>query len=239
LKEHGKSKRVPRKKPWLRPENITKRLSWTRVEKKRKRNWRTVCWSDEATFYVGESNNIFYVTRGPNEEWLGKNLKPTFKSGRTAVGVWTCFCGDEIGPLVILPKGGTMTAKRYIEVLKKHFIPFYRRMRAKYGPSVVIQEDNAPWHKAKTVRAFLTKQKVKILSWPPQSPDLTPIENLWKQIKGRIGHREHRAQNVAEMEQALREIWPQIKPESLLTLCDSMPCRLDAVIKNKGGSTKY
>ena len=87
LKEYGKSKRVPRKKPWLRPENKTKRLLWTRVEKKRKRNWRTVCWSDEATFYVGESNNIFYVTRGPNEEWLGKNLKPTFKSGRTAVGV--------------------------------------------------------------------------------------------------------------------------------------------------------
>ena len=94
LKEYGKSKRVPCKKPWLRLENITRRLSWTRVEKKKKRNWRTICWLDEATFYVGESNNIFYVTHGPNEEWLGKNLKPTFKSGRTAVGVWTCFCGD-------------------------------------------------------------------------------------------------------------------------------------------------
>jgi hypothetical protein len=83
----------------------------------------------------------------------------------------------------------------------------------------------------------LTKQKVKIL--PPQSLDLTPIENLWKQIKGRVGHREHRAKNTAEMEQALREIWPQIKPESLLALCDSMPRRLDVVIKNKGGSIKY
>ena len=96
-----------------------------------------------------------------------------------------------------------------------------------------------PWHKAKTVRAFLTKQKVKILSWPLQSPDLTLIKNLWKQIKGRVGHREHRAKNVAKIEQALREIWPQIKPESLLTLCDSMPRRLDVVIKNKGRSTKY
>ena len=71
---------------------------------------------------------------------------------------------DEIGPLIILPKGGTMTVKRYISVLKEHFIPFYRRIRAKYGPLVVIQEDNALWHKAKTVRDFLTKQKVKILS---------------------------------------------------------------------------
>ena len=102
-----------------------------------------------------------------------------------------------------------------------------------------MQEDNAPWHKAKTVRAFLEKQKIKILSWPPQSPDLTPIENLWKQIKGRIGHREHRPKNIKEMVQALREVWPQIKPESLLILNNSMPRRLDAVIKNKGGSTKY
>jgi len=117
-----------------------------------------------ATFYVREDNNVFYVTQGPNKEWLAKNLRPTFKSGRTAVGVWTCFCGEDIGPLVILPKGGTMTAKRYVEVLKEHFIPFYRRMRAKQGPSVVIQEDNASWHKAKIVRAFLKKQKVNILS---------------------------------------------------------------------------
>jgi len=36
---------------------------------------------------VGEDNNVFYVTRGPNEEWLGKNLRPTFKSGRTVVSV--------------------------------------------------------------------------------------------------------------------------------------------------------
>jgi len=239
LKVYGKAKRVPRKKPWLRGENRKRRLTWTRVEKKRKRNWNTVCWSDEATFYVGENNNVFYVTRGENEEFLEKNLKPTFKSGRTKVGVWTCFCGEDIGPLVIIPKGGTMTALRYIEVLKKYFIPFYRRMVCKYGPEVVMQEDNASWHKAGAVRKFLAKQNVKYLSWPPQSPDLTPIENLWKQIKGRIGHREQRPKNIKEMEQALREVWPQITPESLLTLNNSMPRRLDAVIKNKGGSTKY
>jgi hypothetical protein len=87
LKVYGKAKRVPRKKPWLRPKNIKRRLTWTRVKKRRKRKWNTVCWSDEATFYVGEDNNIFYVTRGANEEFLEKNLRPTFKSGRTLVGV--------------------------------------------------------------------------------------------------------------------------------------------------------
>jgi hypothetical protein len=59
-----------------------------------------------------------------------------------------------------------MTAKRYIEVLKKHFIPFYQRMRRKYSPEIVMQEDNASWHKAKVIRDFLKTQNVKYLSWP-------------------------------------------------------------------------
>ena len=83
-----------------------------------------------------------------------------------------------MGPLVILEKGGTMTVKYYLEVVKKYFLPFYRRMRRKYGPDVVMQEDNALWHKAKLVTNYLDKQKVKRLRWPPQSPDLSPIENL-------------------------------------------------------------
>jgi transposase len=190
-------------------------------------------------FYVGENSNLFYVIRGANEEFLEKNLKPNFKSGRTKVGVWSCFCGKHMGPLVIILKGGTIMAKRYIEVLKKHFILFYKRMVRLYGQEVVMQEDNASWYKANAVRKFLKTQKVKYLLWLPQSPDLTLIENLWKQIKGRIGYREQRPKNIKEMEEVLREVWPQITPESLLTLNNSMPRRLDAVIKNKGGSTKY
>ena len=100
------------------------------------------------------------MTRGPGEEFLDKNLKPSFKSGRTSVGVWSCYCRDEMGPLVIIEKGGRMTAKRYLKTLKKHFILFYRRMVQKYGPGVVIQEDNAPWHTAKIVQKYMAKQGI-------------------------------------------------------------------------------
>jgi len=84
-----------------------------------------VCWSDEVTFYIGEDNNICYVTRAPGEEWEDRNLKPSFKSGRTSVGVWSCYCGDEMGPLVIVLKGGTMIVERYLETVKTHFLPLY------------------------------------------------------------------------------------------------------------------
>jgi hypothetical protein len=44
-----------------------------------------------------------------------------------------------------------MTAKRYIKVLKKYFILFYKRIKRKYKNHVVMQEDNTPWHKAKSI----------------------------------------------------------------------------------------
>ena len=78
------------------------------------------------------------------EEWLEKNLKLSFKSGRQAIGAWSCFYGPYIRPLVIIPKGGIMIAAWYKEVLREYFIPFYKRIRRLYSLEVVIQEDNTP-----------------------------------------------------------------------------------------------
>jgi hypothetical protein len=165
LRNAGKRKRRPRKKPFLKPEHKKARLIWCKEEKRLKRDYNKVCWSDEVTFHIGEDGNVCYVTRASrkDEEWLEKNLQPSFKSGRTSVGVWSCYCGDEIGPLVIIEKGGTMTAARYLETVKKYYLPFIRRMKAKYGRDVVMQEDNASWHKAKLVTRYLDRQKVKRL----------------------------------------------------------------------------
>ena len=115
LKSFGKAKRRPRKKPFLSPLHKKKRRIHCRAEKAMKRDPRKVCWSDEVTFEVGEDTNTFWVTREARreEEYADKNLRPTFKSGRTTVGVWSCFCEDEIGLLYMLPKEENMTAKRY------------------------------------------------------------------------------------------------------------------------------
>jgi hypothetical protein len=124
LKSFGKAKRRPRKKPFLSPLHKKKRRIHCRAEKAMKRDPKKVCWSDEVTFEVGEDTNTFWVTRGAGreEEYTDKNLRPTFKSGRTIVGIWSCFCGDEMGPLYMLPEGENMTAKRYNGYFKHYSV---------------------------------------------------------------------------------------------------------------------
>ena len=39
-------------------------------------------------------------------------------------------------------------------------------------------QDNVPCYKAKIVLSFLEEEGIGVMKWPPQSPDMNPIENV-------------------------------------------------------------
>lgn len=43
----------------------------------------------------------------------------------------------------------------------------------------IFMQDNSPIHKARRSMAWFARQNVELLNWPPFSPDLNPIENVW------------------------------------------------------------
>ncbi len=74
-----------------------------------------------------------------------------------------------------------------------------------------VQHDNDPKHTAKATKEWLKKKHIKVLKWPSQSPDLNPIEILWKELKVRVAKRQPR--NLNDLERICKEEWDKTPPE--------------------------
>jgi transposase len=81
--------------------------------------------------------------------------------------------------------------------------------------------------------------KVPEMDWPAQSPDLNPTENLWDELEHRLRSRLQRPTSLSALATALQEEWAAIPPEMFRRLVESLPDRVRAVIKAKGGPTRY
>jgi transposase len=98
-------------------------------------------------------------------------------------------------------------------------------------------QDNVPCHKAKKVMDFLREQNVETLNWPPHSPDLNHIENIWKIIGERALKTNPR--NQEGLWSLLKVEWNKITPPFCRSLISSCSRRCQAVIDAKGMFTKY
>ena len=98
-------------------------------------------------------------------------------------------------------------------------------------------QDNDPKHTAKLTKEWLHLRNVNVLEWPAQSPDLNPIENLWKMLKIQVHNRNPRS--LEELKTFCHEEWAQINPMICRKLTDGYKARLKAVLANGGFGTKY
>ncbi|KAK1791249.1 hypothetical protein P4O66_013265 [Electrophorus voltai] len=101
-------------------------------------------------------------------------------------------------------------------------------------PSHVM--NNAPCHTAGSIKVWMRDHQNKTISWPAQSPDLNPTENLWNVIQRKMDG--HKPSNKAELLEFLCQEWCKVTQQQCERLVEIMPRCMKGVIKNQGYSTK-
>lgn len=233
LRDAGLFGRVAVRKPLLRPQNKKKRMQWALTH----RDWtaedfKKVLWTDESKFQIFGSKRRTYVRRSAEEKMLPVCVVPTVKHGGGSIMVWGCFSSRGTGDLVRI--NGIMKKEQYKQILQRNAVPSGLRL---IGNGFFFQQDNDPKHSSKLCRGYLEGKEAKgilrNMVWPPQSPDLNPIELLWDELDRNV--RSCCPSSQEDMWKALQESWNQISSETIDKLIDRLPRLVKKVIKCKGG----
>jgi hypothetical protein len=118
-------------------------------------------------------------------------------------------------------------------------------------PDIIVEggefmQDGAGPHRGLIIRELLREMEIRVMEWPPYSPDLNPIKNLWALIKAELYRLHPELEYTPDTDETLdvlirgaQEAWHAIDNGILYRLATTMHYRVDAVIKAEGWYTKY
>jgi transposase len=133
---------------------------------------------------------------------------------------------------------GKITARIYVQYVLPSIHAFIRQVQSEVGwLRVILMEDGASIHSAHITKAYHAYFGVNQMKWPANSPDLNPIENVWRLLKYRVGRRFPKTDT--EVRQYIEEEWAKLTIEDYEKYIKEMPQRVQAVIDARGGHTKW
>lgn len=239
LRQMGVRAYVKPTKPKLTSNHVTERLrfakehaNWT-VDQ-----WKQVMFSDETTFSrVGSFGRQFHNSDQKHRLHLPHQIKESVQAGGRKIFFWGAITYFGVSWSCRVD-GGTMYSQLYIDVLNDYVL----KTRDHYHmdpDTFIFQQDNASAHTAQIVTEWFETQGITKMRWPPNSPDLNPIEHVWAYMKWRLSQYPTSPTSITELWERVQDIWEDLPKELLPTLYRSMPRRIDAVLKQKGGPTDY
>lgn len=237
LRSAGFYARRPARKPFVNAFQRRRRVMFAqKYSQKPMEFWKRTIFSDESSFYLYGNRGVTTLRRRVGERFNPKCTMATMKHP-TSVMVWGCFSYKGVGRLRIIENKEKINQNVYLDILN-HEMTTTKNEHFPDGDAV-FQDDNAPCHRARKVKDWLSRSDIDhIHDWPGQSPDINPIENLWTEIGRVISQRSPTSRN--EIISAIIHAWFHvITPEKCQKLVESIPRRLSCVIRAKGFPTKY
>lgn len=224
----------PRKTPLLTKKHLKSRLVFAKTHVDFPNSFFSkILWTDETKIELFGHMDVAYVWRKKDEAHNPKNTIPTVKHGGGNLMFWGSFSAS--GPGSLVKVNGIMKKEQYLEIIKDNIRQDAEKLAL--GPDWILQQDNDPKHTAKIVKKWFEDSHINVLEWPSQSPDLNPIENLWRVLK--IEVKKRKPKNLKELEQYAKEEWSKISVDTCRNLVDHYPKRLQQVIKSNGHAIDY
>lgn len=238
---HAAGMRVMRmiKKPLLTKEHRRKRLEFARSHSNwTGDDWKRVIFSDESIITARSVllHELKWVkpTHGLNP----KLIMPVVQGSGPQFMVWGCISKFGVHDLTCIE--GNLDSAGYVKILNNDLLttihtyfdsnPYY------------FQQDGAAIHSGNVVLEFFDKKKIPHLSWPPHSPDLNIMEDVWHYLKDKLRQlpiatsKEILWSNVGTV---MTYMWCEEMTKKINKLYESMPDRIKAVLAAHGGNTTY
>ena len=237
LKKAGMKAVVKCKRPYLKKAHRRARYDWAIAHQDwTVEDWQKVVYTDETKINRLGSDGRRMVWKFPGEKLTDRLVEGTVKFGGGSLMLWGCMMWEGVGYACKID--GKLNAELYTQILEEDFqssIQYY----GKSPQDIIFQQDNDPKHRSKLAQNWFQTNGIDVLPWPAQSPDMNPIEHLWDHLKKRLKEYSHPPGGILELWERVEKEWEKIPKEVCQNLIESMPRRVAAVIKAKGGYTKY
>ena len=213
-------------------------------------DWSRVMFTDESPF------KLYYVPNSKNDVVWGSQessvpCAPQVKFSPSVL-VWGGISSLGLTKLHIIPNKTSVNSTYYInEILEKEVKPAFQRTVVcsdltatklfHNNSEGLFQQDGARAHTSRASLEWLNTNINGYISpedWPPNSPDLSPIENVWSIMAATV-YADPEPQTLNTLKRRLRKAWKSIPLKTLKNLIGSMPDRLETVLMSKGDTIKY
>lgn len=239
FRRHGIKCRIAATELRLTPEHRINRIAFCELMLERWDDDRlqSIVFSDEKTF----STDPFWQKkcyRKDGTRYEPENLVVKDTSGHITHNYWGAI-GIE-GPVTpIVRIEGRLTAPKYMrEIVRAHVIPMMETFEDNDDRRIFMQ-DNAPQHTAAATMALFSRQQFELMEWPPKSPDLNPIENVWARMV--YGWPQIHPRNDENLHAAVVERWRSVgeRDQMFRNLYGSLRNRFQEVIDADGHTIAY
>ena len=196
-------------------------------------DWNAVVFTDEKKWNLAGPDG-FYTCLVESK----RNVNFSRIEGvRGGLMVWGAIAAS--GPIVLVPVEGRLNSEKYIELIEKNLFSNISSLECPFPANSIFQQDNAPCHASQKTFKWLENSNIETLPWPPQSPDLSPIEDVWGLLTQRVYKGGITFKNKKDLWAKVKSEWDKLTAVDMAPLYDSMHKRMLDVLQKQGKQINY